>query len=113
MRIPKKYGSYRIERCPFCDNHATANNDQKIPVCAKHRNKKLPDIKCQCNNYLDLMSGKYGPYFKCIKCGNISWSRAMEINNDAIKALSKEDAKEKKKKNETVVTSDNVDVYFS
>lgn len=56
-----------------------------------HKNSVLEDLKCICGEYLDIKSGKYGVYFSCIKCGNISAGRVFEINNvkDRNKAASK------------------------
>ena len=127
MRIPKKYGSYRVDRCPFCNKQATASNGQGIPVCSKHTDKELLDLKCQCGDYLDLMNGKYGPYFKCMRCGNISFLRGIELNKDNLSQDTKgkfnnsdktDNRKEKrtekeKTAKETTVTSDMIDVYFS
>jgi len=134
MRIPKRYGSYRVDKCPFCGKQATTSNKQGVPTCIKHKDNELLDLKCACGDWLDLMDGKYGPYFKCMKCGNVSFSRALEINADLIAKLvsDKDETKNKtnnklgdkgnkkhspmkhrENKKETVITSDMVDVYFS
>lgn len=128
MYIPKKYGSYKIDRCPFCEKQAIAKNGQGVPVCQAHREEAIEDFRCQCNSPLDLMDGKFGPYFKCIKCGNVSFSRALEMNREKLerkrteKGESSSPAKKiyqpsskpiQNERKETVVTSDQVDVYFS
>jgi hypothetical protein len=129
MYIPKKYGSYKVDRCPFCDKQAIAKSKQGVPVCLSHKDLAIEDFRCQCNGYLDLMDGKFGPYFKCMKCGNISFSRALEMNKDKINAVAsapkeKVNSSPSQKHNvssrpttnerkETVVTSDQVDIYFS
>jgi hypothetical protein len=110
MYIPKKYGAYRKDCCPFCGRQAVTENSQGVPVCIGHKNKNLPDMKCACGEYLDVCKGKWGPYFRCMNCGNISFSKALEMNP------SLEDKEEKKKEQEKrhrVVTSDEVDLHFS
>ena len=108
-----------MDKCPFCNKQATASNKQKVPVCIKHRDSELLDLKCICGDWLDLLEGKYGPYFKCMRCGNVSFSRAMEINADKIISSEKpkppSTPKKKtytKEKKETTNTSDMVDIYF-
>jgi hypothetical protein len=76
----KSYGSYQRALCPFCKKEATTKNSQKIPVCQAHKNAVLGEMKCICGNYLVIMEGKYGIFFNCIKCGNISPSKVFEIN---------------------------------
>ena len=80
MYIPKRYGESRVDSCPFCKQHATATNSQGVAVCIKHKNELLPDMKCACGGYLDLRKGKFGAYFNCLRCGNVSMSKALEIN---------------------------------
>ena len=80
MRIPKRYGQSKITVCPFCGKQAITKNPQGIPVCLQHKNKMLPDMKCVCGEWLDIRNGKYGPYFYCIKCGNINFNRGLEMN---------------------------------
>ena len=133
MRIPKKYGSSKIEKCPFCDKQATTMNFQKLPVCQNHKNEELPAFRCQCNDYLDLKSGKFGIYFFCFKCGNINYKRAMELNEDLMKehiknlknknqekkfenksvTKTKSAFNNKKQNKETIITSDQLDAYYS
>ena len=80
MRYREKYGSYEELKCPFCERRATAKNKENIPVCSNHKNQKLPAMKCVCKKYVDLMNGKNGPFFSCVKCGIVSFDRIMEIN---------------------------------
>ena len=79
MRIPKRYGQSKIPICPFCSKQAIAKNSQGLNVCQHHKEKKLPDIKCACGSYLELKTGKFGPYFNCINCGNINLNKGLEI----------------------------------
>ena len=76
----KKYGESRIDSCPFCGKISTTKNEQKIPVCINHKNEKLPEMKCICGEWLDIQESKFGSYFRCMRCGNISFKKAMEIN---------------------------------
>jgi len=81
MRIPKRYGDYKVERCPFCRKQATGQNKEGVPVCHEHKNSTLPELKCFCGSYLEMRKGKFGVFFSCIKCGNINKSKAFEIND--------------------------------
>lgn len=92
MRIPKRYGQSRIDNCPFCGKVATSKNNQGVPVCHAHKDQNLDDVKCACGEYLDLNDGKWGPYFRCINCGNINFRKAMEMNPQ-VKDLAKQKAK--------------------
>ena len=87
MRIPKQYGSYKVDSCPFCGKQSTTQNSQKIPVCQTHKNTELYDLKCQCGEYIDIMSGKYGPFGNCMRCGNVRFSRVLELNERKLKEL--------------------------
>jgi len=79
MRIPKSYGQSKIDTCPFCEKRAVTSNEQGIPVCLNHKTKKLLDIKCICGEWLDVKAGKWGPYFYCMNCGNISFKKGMSM----------------------------------
>ena len=81
MRIPKKYGESKVDKCPFCQRHATAVNSQKVPVCQSHRHEKLDNLKCICGMELEMLHGKFGTFFSCVKCGSISMKKAMEYND--------------------------------
>tara|TARA_Y100000310_G_scaffold237165_1_gene240423 strand:+ start:1120 stop:1503 length:384 start_codon:yes stop_codon:yes gene_type:complete len=80
MRIPKRYGQSRVDNCPFCEKVSTTKNKQGVPVCQKHKEDILKDLKCVCGEWLDLNEGKWGPYFKCINCGNINFNKGLELN---------------------------------
>lgn len=77
MHIPKRYGQSKRQYCPFCNKPALAHNTQGIPVCTAHKEKNLADIKCACGSWLELRQGNWGPYFNCIKCGNLSFAKGM------------------------------------
>lgn len=120
MRIPKRYGESRIDKCPFCGTAATTNNPEGVPVCSKHKDSKLPPMRCICGECLDLKKGKWGPYFSCIRCGNIAFRKALEANPDLSKEDSKETSQKKagpaykvihKSEKETTITSDELDFY--
>ncbi len=80
MFIPKRYGQSRIDKCPFCQKHATALNKQKVPVCTIHREEALGDLRCVCGSALEMLHGKFGVFFSCIKCGNINLRKVLEFN---------------------------------
>ncbi|HLC66231.1 MAG TPA: hypothetical protein VJK52_01180, partial [Candidatus Nanoarchaeia archaeon] len=65
MHIPKRYGQSKQNSCPFCGKTATVQNQQEIPVCTAHRDQRFPEVKCACGKWLELLSGKWGPYFRC------------------------------------------------
>jgi topoisomerase IA-like protein len=85
MYIPKRYGE--------------SKNSQGVPVCKTHVDKLLGDMKCACGEYLDLKTGKFGPYFTCMNCGNINMRKALDMN-----PIDQDMAK--KKAREEVVRSD-------
>lgn len=80
MYIPKRYGQSRIDKCPFCQKQATAMNSQKVPVCAAHKEGRLDDLKCVCGSALEMLHGKFGIFFSCIKCGNMNLRKVLEFN---------------------------------
>ena len=86
MYIPKRYGQSRIDKCPFCDEDSTQVctmvNSQGFPVCPKHKNSEVDvdDLKCVCGNDLELLTGKFGPFFKCLECGPINMKKILEFN---------------------------------
>jgi len=98
MYIPKRYGASKIDNCPFCSEHAIARNSQGIPVCNKHRNSVLGDLKCVCGDVLEPRVGKFGLYFFCFKCGNVNAKRALEMNDvkDASKSSQEKNSEVKK-----------------
>lgn len=92
MRIPKRYGQSKIDKCPFCERTATTKNLQGIPVCESHKKNNLENLKCACGEWLDVQTGKYGAYFRCFNCGNVSFQKAMEMNPHIEEAAKKENA---------------------
>ena len=80
MRRPKRYGESMVDNCPFCGKIAIVKNKQGVPTCSAHKNEKLKEMKCICGSWLEFRKGKFGPYFFCIKCGNISFRKAIEAN---------------------------------
>ena len=112
MYIPKRYGQSKIEGCPFCNKRAVVHNSQRIPVCTLHKDEKITDIKCVCGEWLDLKTGKWGPYFHCMRCGNINFKRALEMA--PLKDTRKTEIVSNKanpEKRETVIRSDELDLY--
>ena len=105
MRIPKVYGKSRIEHCPFCGKIATQKNDSGLLVCPQHVNAQLEEIRCTCGSWLEQRSGKFGPYFNCLKCGNINFKRGMEMKalmmnsqrTSSVKSFSENDPYENKR----------------
>lgn len=79
MYIPKRYGQSKNQSCPFCGKTAVTENAQGVYVCIKHKSEYL-DLKCLCGEWLDIRSGKWGPYGVCDRCGNLSWSKILEAN---------------------------------
>lgn len=80
MFIPKRYGESKIEECPFCNRQSTTTNSQDIPVCMKHKDSLMNEMKCICGEYLETLRGKWGLYFRCPKCGNVNKRKVFEIN---------------------------------
>ncbi|MBI2135822.1 hypothetical protein HYU06_02005 [Candidatus Woesearchaeota archaeon] len=81
MYIPKRYGMSKIDSCPFCQKHATTMNTQKVPVCAAHKQDLLDGLKCICGSTLDILNGRFGVFFSCMKCGSISLKKVLEFND--------------------------------
>ena len=81
-------------------------------------------MKCACGEWLEVLSGKWGPYFRCINCGNITFKKGMEMNKSRIKETKPETPKKqinakpnykpiKETKKEITITSDELDFYFT
>lgn len=100
MRIPKRYGQSKVDLCPFCNMPGVIRNKQGIPVCSRHKDKNIGEAKCACGSFLDLRLGKFGAYFHCINCGNISWSKAIAINDFSDKKKTADNKTEKQDKTE-------------
>ena len=80
MRGRKIYGEYKIATCPFCARNAIARNVQGIPVCEGHRNESIAAMRCMCGRDVEVIVGKWGPYGRCERCGNLSWSKLTSMN---------------------------------
>ncbi|MCP3682296.1 MAG: hypothetical protein GY861_06360 [bacterium] len=106
MYSKKVYGQTRVESCPFCNKRALAENPQGVPVCMAHKNEYL-DLRCVCKEPLEIKKGKWGPYFHCMNCGNISFNKGMSMN-PPVKEKKKEEKKEEPKERE--VRSDELDL---
>lgn len=125
--VKKTYGSYKVAHCPFCDKIATSKNEQGLDVCRMHTKQKIEEIRCTCGSWLETRSGKFGPYFNCIKCGNINYNKGMAMKEmttpikvDEPKKVITEFSEYKKKKEkvedlqerkETIISSRDVE-YF-
>ena len=96
MLIPKKYGHSKIDKCPFCQKQAITRNGQGIPVCPNHKDRYLDGLKCLCGSTLNIMNGKFGTFFSCIKCGNMNLRKVMEINTIKTNVNSDEETLQKK-----------------
>ena len=113
MYIPRKYGQSRIDRCPFCQKQATTMNKQSVPVCSSHKQEALGDLKCACGSTLDMMHGKFGIFFSCMKCGSINLKKVLDMN--AIKPKSnsgKTDSINKKNEGKTITVRSDDPRYF-
>ena len=107
----KVYGQSRVENCPFCGKRALTMNAQGVPCCPSHKERNLPEMKCACGEWLDLMKGKYGPFFICMRCGPVSFRKGMDINSDSFKKKTEEKSHSDNtnRPREMTVTSDEVD----
>lgn len=113
MVTSKKYGSYKRDICPFCKKTAYTKNSQNIPVCYDHKTKVLRDMKCYCGEFLELREGKYGSYFFCMNCNNISFKKALLMNSDIIDQKQESNVIKTKDRKDITITSDEVDMYYS
>src|SRR3989338_5521336 len=126
FRRQKTYGSYKVSHCPFCEKIATCKNEQGLDVCRLHTRQKIGEIKCVCGSWLETRSGKFGPYFNCIKCGNINYNKGMamreltapafqkevgEAKTESENKLKKEPVKKIRERKETTISSRDVE-YF-
>ena len=107
MHIPNKYGKSKVDNCPFCQKQAITLNSQKVPVCLTHKEESLDGFKCACGSTLELLNGKFGVFFSCIKCGNMNLRKVLEINaiktksNNEIKNSHQEKPYQKKEQTQT------------
>ena len=124
MRFPtrKVYGQSKISTCPFCGKIAIRKTETGLEVCPAHTKEQLQEIKCTCGSWLEQRAGKFGPYFNCLRCGNINFNKAMEMkalaavasgtkNVELEKPVEKVKFNEKKEPKETTITSQDVE-YF-
>lgn len=79
MFIRKRYGESQQRTCPFCGRMATQKTKDGLEVCYQHIKGKLEEIKCSCGSWLEQRSGKFGPYFNCLNCGNVNLKKALEM----------------------------------
>ncbi len=84
--MKKYFGGGQVNPCFICGQRATTTNKQEVPTCPKHKDQEM-NFKCACGDYLDPKQGKYGPYFVCFKCGNISYKKGLEINDLPLKNI--------------------------
>ena len=85
FKAKKVYGNSKQLNCPFCARIATHKSKQGLDVCRLHIKETLEEIKCVCGGWLESKVGKFGPYFNCLNCGNISYSKGMEIKSMTMK----------------------------
>ncbi|MFH1682475.1 MAG: hypothetical protein ABIA37_01640 [Candidatus Woesearchaeota archaeon] len=123
-RIRKKYGEYQSKTCPFCERRATHKSEQGLDVCHLHLKQNLEEIKCLCGEWLEIMQGKFGPFFRCRNCGCMNLKKVKEIQQitgqkkeSYIKVESRPELsikKEtiKKERKEITITTNDVE-YFS
>ncbi len=91
MKLPKRYGMSREDECPFCGKKPTTKNSQGFPVCTEHKSSQVEDKKCSCGRFLELRTGKFGVFYNCIKCGNMSVKKAFEMDEFMRKRQEKKD----------------------
>ena len=108
----KVYGQSGQKSCPFCGKLATARNEQGLDVCRMHTKEVMQEFKCKCGNWLDLKQGKFGPYFNCFKCGNMSYDKGMAMRPIQTAKVTSSKFVEKKKPKEITITTDDA-YYFS
>jgi hypothetical protein len=97
----KVFGSYKTDICPFCGKAAYAMNKAQLPVCLDHKNTEYPELRCFCGKWLEVRPGKFGTYCNCIKCGNISLSKALE-NQSVLPPIKKTTIEAPKPKSESL-----------
>src|SRR3989338_4087066 len=104
--IKKQYGESKVINCPFCNRMATQKNAQGLDVCYLHTKTVQEEIKCACGTWLELRMGKFGPYYFCLKCGNINYAKAMELKmGQGVNLVKTTSVLEKKEPREVIITS--------
>lgn len=78
--IPKRYGESKLDACPFCGESALTRSNEGVPVCARHKDRALPALKCACGAHLESKQGKFGLFFVCERCGTKSLRQVTEVN---------------------------------
>ena len=79
--MKKEYGSYKTDTCVFCGRASIKKNKLQLPVCKEHQDHDdAPAFRCVCGDYVDILTGKYGVYAKCYRCGNMNFSKILEHN---------------------------------
>lgn len=119
FKAKKSYGNYKTSNCPFCGKIATQRNEQGMDVCRLHVKTKMQEIKCTCGSWLETRSGKFGPYFNCVNCGNINYKKGLKMKTmttptfqEEIKEPVRKEKKESfRERKEITITSDDVE-YF-
>lgn len=116
----------KTDNCPFCGKISITQNAQGVPVCQAHKERNLENIKCACGEYLEVLSGKWGPYFRCLNCGNINFKKVMAMNPQNSTTLSSNPSTKsqssfssnsqqnthKRAPKEIWITSDQVDIIY-
>ncbi len=87
FRARKVYADEKVSHCPFCGGAAIVKNEQGVPVCTRHKTALLENMMCSCGGYLDIMQGKYGPFFLCTKCNIVSFKKGLEMNGYPLKSV--------------------------
>jgi hypothetical protein len=134
MRGRKVYGKSKDNECLFCGAVAFVKNDQQAPTCLAHKQERIGDMKCLCGSWLDIRESKWGVFFTCMSCGVLSLRKVKEIHPEAFIAKTESRkqmtvmdgrvpvtshrttqviANSQSPKGEVVITSDDVDLYYS
>ncbi len=80
-RIPKQYGEYKTDYCPYCGKKALSKNVLKLNVCKDHvATKQDPSLRAIDGEYLDTKCGPHGNYCVSLRRGNISVKQVLEMN---------------------------------
>lgn len=80
----KVYGQSQTPLCPFCRAIAMTKNSQDVPVCVKHADVALPEVKCMCSRWLTRRESKFGVFFTCDSCGPVSFTKMLEVNGELL-----------------------------
>ena len=94
----------RVQTGVICNNTATTESSQGLPVCSNHKKNELPDIRCACGSWLEIKKGKWGAYFNCINCGNINLKKGLELISNTKQKTDKSKA--------TTIKSDDIGIIY-